>query len=261
MSPEPKVNILLVDDRPENLLALEAILDAPDYHLVRATSGREALKCMLDQEFALILLDVQMPGMDGFETARLIKQRERSRDIPIIFVTAVSKDEKYIFEGYATGAVDYLLKPFHPAILRSKVAVFVDLYRKTLRLEQIERETRVLERLSLPATDLTAVMFDLPALSQARPDIFNELSLSYGEALDLEQRAFKVEHDIPSRLRILAGQLGFLNAGPRDVVEVHVATLKEKAREVTPQKMGAYVMAGRFLILELLVPCNYAFFV
>jgi PAS domain S-box-containing protein len=123
-----QVDILIVDDRPENLLALEAILEPLHQRLVRASSGEEALRRLLERDFALILLDVQMPGMNGFETARLIKSRERTKYIPIIFLTAISKEEAYVFEGYSVGAVDYLFKPFQPEILRSKVAAFVDLY-------------------------------------------------------------------------------------------------------------------------------------
>jgi CheY-like chemotaxis protein len=129
VSHEP-VEILIVDDRAENLLALEAILDRLGQKIVRAHSGDEALRLLLTHDFAVILLDVQMPGIDGFETARLIKSRERTRYIPIIFLTAISKDEEYIFEGYSVGAVDYMTKPFKPDILRSKVSVFVDLYQK-----------------------------------------------------------------------------------------------------------------------------------
>src|SRR5689334_24696835 len=125
-----QVDILIVDDRPENLLALEAILEPLHQHLVRASSGEEALRRLLERDFALILLDVQMPGMNGFETARIIKSRERTKFIPIIFLTAISKEEAYVFEGYSVGAVDYLFKPFQPAILRSKVGVFVELYQK-----------------------------------------------------------------------------------------------------------------------------------
>jgi PAS domain S-box-containing protein len=128
------VEILLVDDRPENLLALEAILEPLGQTLVRAHSGDEALRLLLSHDFAMILLDVQMPGIDGFETARLIKARERTKYIPIIFLTAISKDEEYVFEGYSVGAVDYLTKPFQPDILRSKVSVFVDLYQKQRQL-------------------------------------------------------------------------------------------------------------------------------
>ncbi|HEX8236860.1 MAG TPA: ATP-binding protein [Abditibacteriaceae bacterium] len=138
---EEPVNILLVDDRPENLLALEAILEPLGQNLVRAHSGQEALKHLLREDFAVILLDVQMPGIDGFETAALIKERDRTRHIPIIFVTAISKDERYIFQGYSAGAVDYISKPFNPDILKSKVSVFVELFKKN---EQVKRQAGLL---------------------------------------------------------------------------------------------------------------------
>ncbi|PSB23983.1 sensor histidine kinase [Stenomitos frigidus] len=125
------VNILLVDDHPENLLALEAVLGNLGATLVRANSGQEALRCLLNQDFAVILLDVQMPDMDGFETATLIRSRERSRQTPIIFLTAFSTSEQLMFKGYSLGAVDYLHKPINASILTSKVTVFVDLFRKT----------------------------------------------------------------------------------------------------------------------------------
>jgi PAS domain S-box-containing protein len=143
------VNILIVDDRPENLLAVEAILEPLAQHLVRAHSGAEALRHLLEREFACILLDVQMPGMNGFETARVIKSRERTKYVPIIFLTAISKEQEYVFRGYAVGAVDYLFKPFNPDILRSKVAVFVDLYLKQKQLERQEAQLRESQRQEL----------------------------------------------------------------------------------------------------------------
>ena len=132
----PKANILLVDDHPENLIALEAILDRLDQNLVKATSGQEALRCLLHQDFAAILLDVQMPGMDGFETATLIRQRERSRNTPIIFLTAFSTSDPFVFKGYEIGAVDYLLKPLDAGVLTSKVSVFVELFKKTMEVQR-----------------------------------------------------------------------------------------------------------------------------
>jgi PAS domain S-box-containing protein len=131
-----QVNVLLVDDHPENLLALEAILDSVSYNLVKANSGTEALRCLLNEDFAVILLDVQMPGMDGFETATLIRSRDRSRSTPIIFVTAFSSNDKQVFKGYSLGAVDYLFKPLEPEILTSKVGVFVELFQKTAEVKQ-----------------------------------------------------------------------------------------------------------------------------
>ncbi|MBD3884497.1 response regulator [Phormidium tenue FACHB-886] len=136
MQPEPKVNVLLVDDHPENLLALEAILEGLGQNLVKARSGEQALKRLLDQDFAVILLDVKMPGMDGFETAALIRQRQRSRYTPIIFLTAFSDNDDLISKGYALGAVDYLLKPIDPVILTSKVLVFVDLFKKNIEVQE-----------------------------------------------------------------------------------------------------------------------------
>ncbi|HEX8552343.1 MAG TPA: ATP-binding protein [Abditibacteriaceae bacterium] len=139
------VNILLVDDRPENLLALRAILDPLGCNFVEARSGVEALRHLLDYEFALILMDVQMPVMDGFEAASLIKQREKNRHVPIIFVTAISTEQHYIFKGYSAGAVDYIAKPFDADILRSKVAVFVDLWKKSAQIEAQAKQLREAE--------------------------------------------------------------------------------------------------------------------
>jgi PAS domain S-box-containing protein len=140
--PKHRYNILLVDDRPDNLSALEAVLESPDHTLVRATTGEEALKCLLKDDFALILLDVQMPGLDGFETARIIKQLEKTRYIPIIFLTGVSTEKRHMFQGYSAGAVDYVVKPFDPAVLRSKVGVFIDLERKSSALKESEERFR-----------------------------------------------------------------------------------------------------------------------
>jgi PAS domain S-box-containing protein len=142
VSDERKANVLLVDDRAENLLALEAVLQPLGQNLVKATSGQEALKRLLQEDFAVILLDVQMPGLDGFGTAELIKQRQKTRDIPIIFLTAISKEWHEVFRGYAVGAVDYVLKPFNPSVLRSKVAVFLELHEKNKALEESEQRYR-----------------------------------------------------------------------------------------------------------------------
>ena len=133
--------ILIVDDKEQNLIALEAILEPVPCQVVRAQSGAEALKQLLGDDFALILLDVQMPDIDGFETAAMVKQREKSRHIPIIFITANSTEQSYIFQGYSAGAVDYISKPLDADILKSKVAVFVELYE---RGEEIKRQAELL---------------------------------------------------------------------------------------------------------------------
>jgi PAS domain S-box-containing protein len=134
--------ILLVDDREENLLALEAVLEPLGCRLVKARSGEEALKALLQGEFAVIVLDVQMPGLDGFETAELIRGRERTGAVPIIFVTAISKEPHHVFRGYGTGAVDYLFKPYDPVVLRSKVDVFVELYERGRAIAEREELLR-----------------------------------------------------------------------------------------------------------------------
>lgn len=136
MHSDCKANILLIDDHVENLIALEALLGGMGQNLVKARSGAEALRCLLNQDFAVILLDVQMPDMDGFETASLIRQRERSQHTPIIFVTAFNTNDVWRMKGYALGAVDYLLKPIDPAVLISKVTVFVELFKKTQEVQR-----------------------------------------------------------------------------------------------------------------------------
>ena len=158
-----RASILLVDDREENLLALEAILEPLGHRLVSVTSGADALKELLLDDFACILLDVQMPELDGFELATLIKQRKRSQHIPIIFVTALSKEDKHVYRGYSAGAVDYIFKPIDPDVLRSKVAVFVELWEKNRQLreqaellhEQRARRARAGERGALPRSSRT----------------------------------------------------------------------------------------------------------
>src|SRR5262245_42546987 len=129
------INILIVDDEPKNLTVLETILDDPSYRLVRTESAEQALLALVVDEFALLILDIHMPGMTGFELARMIKERKKTALVPIIFLTAYFNEDQHIVEGYGTGAVDYLHKPVSPEILRSKVAVFAELYRKNREIE------------------------------------------------------------------------------------------------------------------------------
>jgi signal transduction histidine kinase/DNA-binding response OmpR family regulator len=143
MTSDSKANVLLVDDRPENLLAMESILADLGQNLIRASSGKEALRFLLVEDFALILLDVQMPDLNGFDLAELIRERERTQHTPIIFVSATSKDEQYVFKGYSLGAVDYLTKPFEPEILKSKVRFFTKLYRQN---QEIKRQAALIEQ-------------------------------------------------------------------------------------------------------------------
>lgn len=142
------VNILIVDDHPENLLAIEAVLSSPEYRLIKAHSGVEALKWVLREEFAVILMDVQMPILNGFDTVKMIREREKSKDVPIIFITALSQTVENVLYGYSVGAIDYIIKPFDPIILKCKVEGFVSLYEsKKLILEQQEIINRMTKEL------------------------------------------------------------------------------------------------------------------
>lgn len=184
MTDEQQVKILLVDDRAENLLALEAILEPLGQKLVCAHSGEEALKCVLQHDLAVILLDVQMPEMNGFDVAQIIKSREKSRFIPIIFLSAINKEDSYVFKGYSMGAVDYVFKPFNPDVLRSKVAVFVDLY---LKQEQIRKQSELLAESERRELELQhrAELLESEAKSAAQlAELNNQL---HNRQLELEQ--------------------------------------------------------------------------
>lgn len=142
------INILIVDDEPKNLTVLETVLDDPDYRLVKAGSAEQALHALVVEEFALLILDIRLPGMTGFELAQMIKQRKKTAGVPIIFLTAYYNEDQHVLEGYGTGAVDYLVKPVNPAILRSKVAAFVELHRKSRALlAEITERRRIEEQL------------------------------------------------------------------------------------------------------------------
>jgi len=188
------VRILLVDDRPENLLALEAILEPLGQILVRADSGPHALRCVLETEFAAILLDVQMPGMNGFEVAEIIKSRERSRTIPIIFLSAISKEDAYVFKGYSMGAVDYVFKPFNPDVLRSKVSVFVDLFSKQRELQEQAELLREAQKRELELEHRTS-MLEAEARSAAKLTQMNE---------ELHRRQVALEQAMGARNRFYA---------------------------------------------------------
>jgi signal transduction histidine kinase/FixJ family two-component response regulator len=162
------VKILIVDDNPSNLLALEALLEHPMYQLISVHSGKEALEKMNTHEFAVVLLDVQMPEMDGFETARAIRTIPSGKSTPIIFMTAIYQERKYVSEGYAAGGVDYLVKPFEAEVVRSKVAVFADLFRKTRTLFQQKKSFARLISIQRSATEALAVS---STAEQAIPEI------------------------------------------------------------------------------------------
>lgn len=207
-SDESQVNVLVVDDRPDNLLVMESILADLNQNLICATSAREALRFLLIEDVALILLDVQMPGLNGFEFAELIRERERTQHTPIIFVSANSVDEQYVFKGYSLGAVDYLTKPLQPEILKSKVLFFTKLFRQN---EEIKRQKRLLERanvnLDSANTDLEArVLARTTELEKANEKLAAEL-----EARKESEERLAIEHSIT---RIVAYADSLENAAP-----------------------------------------------
>lgn len=195
-----EIKILVVDDRADNLFAIEAILEKDNYTIVKANSGRAALKILLTQhDFSLILMDVQMPDLNGFETAAIIYERDKLRDIPIIFITAHNYDEEIIFKGYKTGGVDYIYKPINPDMLRVKVGVFVELYRKNLQLLQHEKKL-------LAANRTLQKEIEERKASEEKVRLLNEQLIQNNAHLkavneELDQFAYVASHDLQEPLR------------------------------------------------------------
>ena len=191
----PKINVLLVDDQPANLLALESMLESPELNLIRAASGDEALRWLLKEDFALVLLDVLMPGMDGFETAQLIRARERSMHTPIIFITAINTSDTHVTRGYSLGAVDYIFKPIVPEILKAKVAVFVELFKHAALVKRQAAELA-------DALDRSQIAAKALAESEER---YRRLFSSSSEAIVLYERVSKKVIDANDAARRLYG--------------------------------------------------------
>ncbi|MGN6541213.1 MAG: sensor histidine kinase [Ginsengibacter sp.] len=194
------INILVVDDREDNLLSIEAILQKDEYNIIKANSGRAALKVLLTRhDFSLILMDVQMPDMNGLETATIIYERDKLKGIPIIFITAYSNDEEYIFKGYKMGAVDYIYKPINPELLRAKVSVFVELYRKNEQL--LSHEKRL-----LAANKSLQKQIEEGKRSQEKINLLNKQLIENNLHLkmvneELDQFAYVASHDLQEPLR------------------------------------------------------------
>jgi len=289
---EAKVNILLVDDSPESLTALEDTLARLGQNMIKAHSGEEALKCLLKDEFAVILLDVRMPGMDGFETATLIQQREKSRHTPIIFLTGVSVDANHVFEGYSLGAVDYMLKPLVPEIVRAKVAVFIELFRERERekerrdrdrdrdkntqlkiqrqkekeqqkREQDKRDQEIRELHEALAAQKTLTGWDessvtagiagVGSLRERDSETFAAIQTEYGLLLERYLKAVGLNDSPPRReISTLADRLGDLGVGPRDVIDLHMCIVTAKCKDIFPKRAKAYTVEGRLLALEVM---------
>lgn len=186
---EQKINVLLVDDRPENLLALEGVLGDLNYNLVRAYSGEEALKCLMKDEFAVILLDVQMPGLNGFETAEIIKSRPKTKDTPIIFITAISKEAENVFTGYSVGAIDYIFKPFEPNVLKSKIKSFITIYLTKKGIETkadlLLEKTQELQEANQELQELTFQLRKTEALAGIVRNTSMDTMITYNEDFDI----------------------------------------------------------------------------
>jgi len=222
----PNVKVLLVDDRPSNILALESILQDSGLELLTAASGEEALRHLLRHDVAMILLDVQMPGLDGYTTASLIRQRERSRDTPIIFITASSPTEAYVARGYELGAVDYVFRPIEPHILRSKVAVFSELYRKREQVrQQAERllrandelDRRVQERTAELARTNEALQAEIAERQRAeeqRTQLLAREQAARAQAEAAEARYRNLFEGTAEAILIVDGEGRFLDANP-----------------------------------------------
>ena len=235
---EPCVKLLLVDDHPENLLALEALLEEPGHELVLARSGPEALRRILDSDFAVIILDVMMPGMDGFETAAMIRQRERSANTPIIFLTALGRTDEALFRGYDVGAVDYLVKPVVPAVLKSKVKVFVQLKRQAemLAAKNIALNAMVeeLEAFSYSvAHDLRAPLARIEGFSQAlletQQDRLDEEGQRYLDRVgDVARRMCRLVDELLSLSRVTRTELRREPVDLSAMVESIAAELRQR---------------------------------
>ena len=195
---QPK--ILIVDDRDDNLLSMETILSADGYKIVKANSGRQALKLLLKEyDYALILMDVKMPNLNGFETASLIYEREKLRHVPIIFITANNDDEETVFKGYRSGAVDYIQKPLNKDLLRAKVSVFIDLYRKNrMLLAQEQKLIAINKSLELEVKERKASEEKARGLNRQLLDNISNLESANK---DLDQFAFMASHDLQEPLR------------------------------------------------------------
>lgn len=211
-----KKKILLVDDRPDNLFSMETILEKDGYELVKADSGRQALKVLLtDFDFALILMDVKMPSLNGFETAELIYEREKLRHIPIVFITANNLGEEYMFKGYSTGAVDYIYKPVNPELLRAKVSVYIDLYTKNHQL--IAQEQKLITINKNLENEIKERKLSEEQVIELNRKLLENIDRLESANKDLDRFAFMSSHDLQEPLRKIRTFTDLLYSKYKDV--------------------------------------------
>src|SRR5688572_3290172 len=210
--------ILIVDDREDNLLSIESLLEHEGYKIVRASSGREALKILLNQfDFALILMDVQMPNLNGFETATLIYEREKFRHIPIIFITANNYGDENMFKGYQVGAIDFILKPIKPEVLRAKVGLLIDLYNKNrLLVEQEKKLIEVNRNLLIEMRERNASDEKVQQMNRKLVENLGQLEKANH---DLDRFAFMASHDLQEPLRKIRVFSGMLNEKYKEILQ------------------------------------------
>jgi signal transduction histidine kinase len=271
---EEKVNILVVDDRPDKLMAVETIIAELGQNVVKAQSGQEALRHLLQTDFAVILLDVNMPGLDGFETAALIRQRKKSEHTPIIFLTAVSDTETHVSRGYSLGAVDYILAPVLPDVLRTKVSVFVELHRKNQQIhslnQQLQKRVAQLTETNQALEAFTySIAHDLRAPLRAMLGFSRALLEDYGAAMDASGQDFAnrivgsakrmddLIQDLLSYSRLSREQIKLgrvkLEAALDEVLKQCEPQVREKEAEIRVESLHSEVWAHRGVLVQMLV--------
>lgn len=251
-----KQKILIVDDLKENLHALRQVLNDIDVEIIEARNGNDALAATLEHKFALAILDIMMPGMDGYELAAHLRGDEKTKLTPIIFVSAAYTDEHHVFKGYESGGIDYIVKPIVPQILLGKVRLFLEMdrYREewadNLRNE-LERRYAMANVLALPAESASS---SSDSIAFADQDTFESLAHGYGEILEraVENLILQSDHPVGEQLRALADDLGTRFASARDVAVLHSVTLTKKTQKMPPMKSKALIEEGRFVVLELM---------
>lgn len=272
------INILIVDDEPKNLTVLETILDDPGYRLVRAESADQALLALVVEEFALIILDIRMPGMNGLELAHMIKERKKTARIPIIFLTAYFNEDQHVLEGYSAGAVDYIHKPVNPAVVRSKVGVFVELHRKSSAIEaanealllEVSERRRVEDALRETVEELevfsSSLAHDLRAPLRSMNQFADILIEEHSSQLDGEARGYlsrikrattrmdQLIVDILSYTKVIRGDITMQPVNVRQLIDEVITiypSLQPHIADVSVQENLPLVLANEAALTQV----------